>query len=155
MDGSTPPHAEPPPVSNPSSASLRLFSEQLPDEQPGLDLPQLAVLTRAFEQATGWQLRHEYSPTGPGEVWATTISDGNGGSAGRLVLSRAIPDEDDPGHEPAVSVDLQRARPLALAIGQMLGDMNGLRRAVWQREAELAAGVPVAARANDEPHLAE
>jgi serine phosphatase RsbU (regulator of sigma subunit) len=46
-------------------------------------------------------------------------------------------------------------RPLALEIGELLGEINRLRRAVWHREAELAAGVPVATRPDEQPHLAE
>src|SRR6185503_3808708 len=47
------------------------------------------------------------------------------------------------------------ARRLALAMGNLLGEMNRLKRALWEREAELAAGVPVAKRTDNEPHLAE
>ncbi|HMC12276.1 MAG TPA: SpoIIE family protein phosphatase, partial [Pirellulaceae bacterium] len=55
----------------------------------------------------------------------------------------------------ATSIDLHQARPLALAIGGLLSEINQLRQAVWHREAELAAGVPVAAREENEPHLAD
>src|SRR5262245_44568210 len=53
------------------------------------------------------------------------------------------------------AVELAQARPLALALGGILGEVNRLRRALWEREAELAAGVPVASRPDEEPHLAE
>lgn len=143
-------------MTNPSSVPLRLFVEQPPDEQPGLDLPQFAALARAFEKATGWQLRCEHAPAVPGEVWSTTLAAGQGNAFSRLVLARGnIANETDRGGADAPPLDLQLARPLALALGDMLGELNHLRCAVWQREAELAAGVPVAIRAEGEPHLAE
>ena len=36
-----------------------------------------------------------------------------------------------------------------------MGELNRLRHAVFEREAELAAGVPVSIRPDEEPHLAE
>ena len=93
-------------------------------------IAQLGPLCRAFEQATGWQLRHEQAPAGLGEVWSTTI-DGHGQPAGRLVLSSAQRDDDS--DAAAGSIDLHQARPLALAIGGLLNEINQLRQAVWHR----------------------
>jgi phosphoserine phosphatase RsbU/P len=123
------------------------------DEASALSIPQFAPLCSAFERATGWQLRLENSPAGIGEAWSTTI-DNCGRSAGRLVLGPPQ-HADRRGPSAAVTVDLQAARPLALAIGGLLGEINRLRQEVWQREAELAAGVPVASRQGEQPHLAE
>src|SRR5262245_15127338 len=133
------------PVTDKSTAHLRLHVEEVPG-QPALALPQLAPLCRAFEQATGWQRRCEQSPAGLGEAWSMAI--GGGQLAGRLVLAEPSRDETD-------ALELAQARPLALAIGGLLGEINRLRCELWQREAELAAGVPVAARPDEEPHLAE
>ena len=139
-------------MNNPSPAQLRLHVEERCDEQPVSSPAELAPLLRAFEQATGWQLRYEPSPAGLGEVWSTTIDGGAGQAAGRLVLATAPA----PASEVAcTATDLQQARPLALAIGNLVSEINRLRHALWQREAELAAGVPVASRPNEEPHLAE
>ena len=135
-------------VTKKSTAHLKLHVEELPPGAPSLDspdVPQLATMCRAFEQTTGWQLRHEVTQSGLGEAWSAPISGG-----GRLILSAAI--EGD-GSRPAV--ELAQARPLALALAGLLGEMNRLRRALWEREAELAAGVPVSSRPNEEPHLAE
>lgn len=67
---------------------------------------------------------------------------------GRLVLRQA----DGDGGEAAATEKTDRrdayptnVRPLAMEIASLLGEINRLRRAVWHREAELAAGVPVAA----------
>ena len=137
-------------MTQPSPAALRLFVEELPDQPAALEPPQLASLARAFEQATGWQLRYEHGPAVPGEVWSTTIDTFGRQRESRLVLT-ASPTESD--H--SATLDLHRARPLALAVGGLLGELNRLRHAVFEREAELAAGVPVSIRPDEEPHLAE
>jgi serine phosphatase RsbU (regulator of sigma subunit) len=133
-------------VTQPSPARLRLHVEEAA-ETLNPALPPLAPLCQAFEQTTGWELRFEKSPPGIGEVWSTAI-----GSeplpAGRLVLAVA-----DHGMQSA-AIPLAAARPLALAIGGLLGEIHRLRGELRHREAELAAGVPVTARP-DEPHLAE
>jgi serine phosphatase RsbU (regulator of sigma subunit) len=142
-------------VSNKSAAHLKLHVEDPPARLPDLaesDEPHLAALWSAFEQATGWQLSPRRAGGEPGEVWSAPIDSGDGTAAGRLALSPAAPVDDE---APAEPMPLASARPLALAIGGLLGELNRLRRAVWQREAELAAGVPVASRPGDEPHLAE
>src|SRR3954451_5418630 len=74
-------------VSSKSTAQLRLHTEQV-DEQPSVGLAELDPLCRAFETATGWQLRYEASPVGLGETWATPLDPG-GKTAGRLAL---VPD---------------------------------------------------------------
>src|SRR5439155_8666429 len=119
-------------------------------------------LLLAFEKAVGWHLRFEQNPVGIGEAWSTPIDGGNG-PVGRLVLSPPHLPESTSRSElraigprgPGASDDLSQARPLALAIAGFLGELNRLRHAVWQREAELAAGVPVTAKNDDEQHLAE
>ena len=136
---------------------LRLHIEEVPDEQLACAIPQIAPLCAAFEKATGWQLRYEQSPAGHGEAWSTVI-ESHGQQVGRLIL--AAPHKDngsrDNGSKGANhSLDLHQARPLALAIGSLLTEISHLKQAVWQREAELAAGVPVAARRDEEPHLAD
>ncbi len=47
----------------------------------------------------------------------------------------------------------EHVRPLALEIGTLLSELSKTRHALWQREAELAAGVPVTVQP-DETHLA-
>jgi phosphoserine phosphatase RsbU/P len=134
---------------------------EAPDDQPPLHLPQLESLCQAFERATGWTMGYDQGAGALGEAWSATIDDGRGQTAGRLVLSAAPPcrANDGPrsksGESPLQPIDLQAARPLALAVGGLLGEVNRLRRALWLREAELAAGVPVTSRPATEPHLAD
>ena len=142
-------------MANKSSAHLKLHVEELPAPAPTLaggELPQLVPLCRAFERATGWQLRCAQFPGELGEAWSAPIPGEAGPAAARLALYPAIPTSEAAAAE---SLELAQVRPLALTIGNLLGEINRLRHALWQREAELAAGVPVAARPNDEPHLAE
>jgi len=139
-------------VTSHQATPLRLHVEEHPDEQLSSSIPQIAPLCSAFEKATGWELRYEQSPAGLGEAWSTTI-EAHGQQAGRLIL--AAPRLREGGTAHATGIDLHQARPLALAIGSLLTEISRLKQAVWQREAELAAGVPVAARPNDEPHLAD
>jgi phosphoserine phosphatase RsbU/P len=139
-------------VTKKTATQLRLHVEQHPDEQPVLPITQLGSLPSAFEQATGWQLRLEQRPSGPGEVWSTTIQS-YGRSTGRLVLGAPKPSDSARGTK--VGTAIEEVRPLALAIGGLVNEIHRLRHAVWQREAELAAGVPVASRSAEEAHLAE
>src|SRR4030095_5808898 len=109
----------------------KLHAEDLPPGAPTLaeaEVPQVAVLCRAFEQTTGWQLRHELAQGGLGEAWSAPIAGG-----GRLVMSASDAGEARP------AVELAQSRPLALALAGILGEVNRLRRALWEREAELAA----------------
>ena len=132
-----------------TAAHLKLHVEDLPPSAPTLaeeELPEFGALCRAFEQTTGWQLRHESAQSGLGESWSAPIHGG-----GRLVMSPGLASTSN--SQPAV--ELSQARPLALALAGILGEMNRLRRALWEREAELAAGVPVSSRPDEEPHLAE
>ncbi len=51
-------------------------------------------------------------------------------------------------------LELGKARQLAEAMAEVLEELQQTRRALVEREAELAAGVPVAARRDEEAHLA-
>jgi phosphoserine phosphatase RsbU/P len=139
-------------VTSKSSSKLRLHVEDQAAPRPTPADGPLASLRDAFERATGWELRLEQTPSGFGEAWSTTV-ESIGQPASRLVLS-APQGGEGPGSN-TVAAELTQVRPLALTIANLLGEINRLRHAVWQREAELAAGVPVALRKDEEPHLAE
>jgi sigma-B regulation protein RsbU (phosphoserine phosphatase) len=131
---------------NPSA--LKLHIEELPAEGPQLAGDAGFVqLSEAFARATGWQLQyHPGCVDDCGERWSAPISGGADGHHGRLALVPTASTN---------KIELESARPLALAIANLLGDVNQTRLALWQREAELAAGVPVAVRADEKLHLAE
>jgi phosphoserine phosphatase RsbU/P len=63
-------------------------------------------------------------------------------SARRLPVARRQP------------MHLESARVLASALAGMLGELMQTRQALWEREAELAAGVPLVPHPEEEKHLA-
>lgn len=111
------------------------------------------ALCEAFQDATGWDLRFE-EEAGPetNELWSATINQ-PGGKQSRLVVDRPFSNDAAAPSEIASLLAFDHVRPLALAIGSLLGELAETRHALWQREAELAAGVPVNAKP-DEEHLA-
>ena len=140
------------PVTHPSPARLRLHVEEVP-EQPAL------ACAAARPAVPGLRASHRLAAPlravagGPGRSLVHDDRRRRTQPSGRLVLAEPTRDQRQRGR--IAAIDLQQARPLALAIGGLLGEINRLRGELWQREAELAAGVPVAARPDEEPHLAE
>ena len=59
-----------------------------------------------------------------------------------------------PADFPALQSDSRSVQRLAGSIADVLGELLETRRAVWQREAELAAGVPLVPHREEEKHLA-
>ncbi|MEX2026507.1 MAG: GAF domain-containing SpoIIE family protein phosphatase, partial [Pirellulaceae bacterium] len=112
----------------------------------------LAEICRSFEQATHWRMTYVSDSKAASETWSATVEGEDGSPAGRLVIEPTTVAE---GTSAARPCDLEQARPLALAVARMLSENNRLKRAVWEREAELAAGVPVTARPDEEAHLAQ
>lgn len=123
-------------------ANLRLYAE------PSVRTPRapaapasLPDVLQAFGRVTGWPLHY---------------------AAGQLTLGPRC-DEAAAGHEAptewigsrsAAPVAFEAARALATALGGMLGEVLSLRCAVFEREAELAAGVPLVPNPAETEHLA-
>lgn len=112
----------------------------------------LADCCRAFEAGTGWRL--EVVPgkppaQDPSLVWTAPVDPGVGTSPGHI---RLLSDAVNRGARPQVA--LPAAKELAGALAGVWNELLRTRRALWQREAELAAGVPVAARPDEQQHLA-
>jgi hypothetical protein len=105
---------------------------------------ELAPLCRAFQEVTGWSLRLEpYSADGERDA----SGDSSSQYAFRLEPSR---DETDP-----LPIELYKARSLATSVVALVGALEETRDAVWHREADLAAGVPVTSHTREEEHLAQ
>lgn len=128
---------------------LKLHREESslePADAQATDQATVDFLCQAFERATGWSLRYE-------PATASHLS-GEGASAAEngagLILSPAKRGDGAPARVPR-----QQVEHLAAAIAITLGELESLRAALRQREAELAAGVPVAARPDEAQHLAE
>jgi hypothetical protein len=113
------------------------------------DLAALERLCHAFTNATGWQL--EYA-TGSAPkaltnlMWSAPVNPGVGTSPGHIRLLNL---EGDVSLNDRAVLALEQAAPLAEAIGQMWGEVLTTRHALWQREAELAVGVPLVVRSDD------
>ena len=134
------------------SRHLSLLADSVPARQeatvPSQHAGSFEQLARAFAQASGWELKLDGALTDIGEVWSAPIENAENESRSRLSLLTN-------GESSSWRLPLERVRPLALAVANMLSEQTRLRRAICQREAELAAGVPVAARPEDGAHLAD
>ena len=131
---------------------LRLFSERpagLP-EPDALQLPSLGELCGAFERATGWSLRYVSGPA-PRDVheltWSAPVTPGVGASLGHLRIEAAS--------GPGPAADLRDARELAVEVAGVLARLVRTEHVLWQREAELAVGVPLFEDHREPEHLAQ
>lgn len=145
-------------VTKPLPNYPRLYREAPPEPAPrgGDHWPGLDKLCRAFERATGWPL--ECMPGEPPAkdvklVWSAPDEAAAAGTQVHVGLaSRA---DDAPPPPRAAQVELPSAVELAVTLGELLAEVGQLRRALWRREADLAAGVPVSPHRNTPQHLAE
>jgi serine phosphatase RsbU (regulator of sigma subunit) len=102
---------------------------------------------RSFEHATGWKLILQEVATP--EQGRRGLSDQRG-----LRASVAPPAPTNAGTGDNSSIELPRARALASAFAEVIQQLHQTQLELRRREAELAAGVPVRRRRNEEQHLA-
>jgi GAF domain-containing protein len=120
------------------------------------DLAGLTGICRAFEQATGWRLEVDTAGESSEQtnlMWSAPVNPGVGNSPGHIRLFSA---ETHAGrHTPRIP--LEPASMLAAALGDLWGELLATRHALGQREAELASGVPLIVRTDDDesPPMAE
>lgn len=134
------------PKNIPNYLKLHLEPAAEPAASEITELGNVERLCKSFAKATGWNLRYE-----PGAKRASGTSPASAQANGAgLLLTPAIKTDEDP--RPRVA--RQDVEPLATAIAILLGELEQTRQALWQREAELAAGVPIVQRDNEEAHLA-
>ena len=141
-------------VAEPKTQHLRLYTDGSSEPVcPQVDtMASLPELLRAYEQTTGWSLRYRSGPAPrrPNSLtWSAPANPGVGVTPGHFTLDRAA----DPRGE-RVAVDRAAACELAAAVTAMLDELIETRHALWQREAELAAGVPLVRHADEQQHLA-
>ena len=104
----------------------------------------------AFADATGWRLEYrrgaaKHRSTSP--QWSAPVNPGVGASPGHLRLT-AVGDRAGKRLErPAVEL-------LAAAVANLYSELAATRQALRQREAELAAGIPVTVRPDDSSRFA-
>ncbi len=110
------------------------------------DVRGLETICRVFESTTGWKLDYREQEAPPtSAVWSMALG-GEAQEAGHIVLARS---------ETANSASpLQQIQPLAQAIGSLVDELLAAQRAIWHREAELAAGIPVTLRPEEQRTLA-
>ncbi|HUT08954.1 MAG TPA: SpoIIE family protein phosphatase [Thermoguttaceae bacterium] len=137
--------------------NLKLYAEQPPEvAPPKVDaLDSLGQLLGGFRQATGWSLQYVDGPPTSrpsGLTWSAPVNPGVGATLGHLRLEPV--DSKQAGPE-RTSVDADSARALAAGVAAMLNELSETRHALWKREAELAAGVPLVPHCDEEKHLAE
>lgn len=105
----------------------------------------LAAVCDAFSASTGWTLEYRNEEKTPSADWSMDLGDGVQ-EFGQLFL---FPADSDKGTLP-----LERVQPLAQAVGRLTNEWLKAQSALWQREAELAAGIPVTLQPSERRRLA-
>jgi serine phosphatase RsbU (regulator of sigma subunit) len=145
-----------------NSKGLKIFQEASREAaQPTIQgVGSLPEVLRAFRRATGWSLQYLTQPipdnrsAGPANqptdlTWSAPVNPGVGATLGHFRIEPVGPPE----AQGTKRLDSKAARELASALTGMLGELLRTQHALWQREAELAAGVPQVPRPQEE-HLA-
>lgn len=137
---------------------LKLYTEQHPnDARPSAEVVAcLPDLLYAFQTVTGWSLEYvtgAASKHSEGLTLAIPVDSGRDAPAGHLRLQPFgdVRPGDAGDQQP---VERSAARLLAASMADMLGELVATRYALWRREAELAAGIPVVPHREEEKHLA-
>lgn len=156
--GGVPPRSKPPsgkPVTKPSLNYLKIYQQQTLDaRRPDIEsMASLSAVAAAFRAATGWSLRFPRGPkpTHPTEhASSAPVNPGVGTPPGHALLDpvRSASAATEP------RIDRQAAERLAEAIGALVSEDLKAQHALWQREAELAAAVPVVVRPGQGKHFA-
>lgn len=110
---------------------LHIADEPVAPPSPSIATETFGSIAKAFEVATGWSL------------------DGKPDC-----LAIHAPPKHEEESNAASSIERWRAAELADAIAGLFVKLDTLQAAVWQREAELAIGVPVSTKRQEEKHLA-
>lgn len=140
---------------NPIPPYLRIHPENPPAaEKPDVEaITSLENVCRAFQETTGWNLRYVDRPYNGSDfdlLWSAPVNPGVGAAPGHLRIEVGPSDRMDG----RGGLELEAASELAEAIASMLGDLVRAEHVLWQREAELAAGVPVVEREGGQLQLA-
>jgi len=150
---------------------LKIYTEKPPegfDPRLGAMKP-LRRLCRALRKLTGWKISYVPEERRPGGQpagsalserrsggsrptrWSAPVSPGDGTTLGHLRLDPPKSARD----AEAKPADARTVRELAESVAGLLGELAQARRALWLREAELAAAVPVVPHPCEQAHLAE
>ncbi len=141
-------------VAKPSANHLRIFREEAgrTDRSESVLVGSMPEVQRAFQELTGWSLRYQSGPAPKnptGLTLSTPVTPGRGMPPGHLRLTPVGPEASSQADDPSDEI-----RRMGSALGGMLAELLGTNHALWLREAELAAGVPVVAAPDESEHLA-
>lgn len=145
-------------VTRRTAAHLRLHVEEVSQAKyPSLDeVRGLGSLCNSFRRLTGWSLQcRQEAAANPKDAWSRPVSMPDAGHT--WVVSLDAADEFTAGNRlvPAARCDREAAEELAGSIADLLDELHQSQYALWQREAELAASVPVTPHPDEQTHLAE
>lgn len=109
-------------------------------------------LFQSFHLATGWNLRLAPNDATPlPDVWTKPLDH----DPQRLELLKPDALDETSTSTSKRCLSKAKAQTIAGGLADMLDKLSVTRRNLWQREAELAAGVPVALRPSEPKHLAD
>jgi serine phosphatase RsbU (regulator of sigma subunit) len=139
---------------------LKLHVEAVPggDARTAAPLSTLDAVCSAFQRATGWPLR--YVPRAERRSAVPPRSADPASHSAEAAAPCLVIDEATVEAQPSESaelpprIDRERVKPLVSALCELLSQFEHTRHTLWQREAELAAGVPVVADGDEAAHLA-
>jgi phosphoserine phosphatase RsbU/P len=143
-------------VNRPIPSHLQIRSVETDDLlRPDLaDISCLGELCQAFAEATGWPLRYvpEPEPSEPLDLlWSAPVNPGVGETPGHLRIdfcgSSTVYE--------SMRSDWHAVERMAGALGELVNELFAARRALRDREADLAAAVPVKQHADEQRHLAD
>jgi serine phosphatase RsbU (regulator of sigma subunit) len=144
-------------VSGNTASHLRLHVEDLPrPKRPQLDeVASMGQLCDAFLRATGWTLRYVVGDQPAGDVaWSNPVGNSEGDPRGYLTLQQGNTPDGSAIAQAAPGISAERVFEFSASLAKLLNELHHTRIALWQREAELATGVPVTPHADEQAHLA-
>ena len=139
---------------------LKLHTEETPvlPDFPTAAPDLLAGLSDALLQATGWSMQYfNEAASIPGDTDESVDSDASEAlnipvfDTGQQPLGQFLIKPDPTRKTTATS---REAKQLASAIGGLISALEESRETVWKQEAELATGIPVSVRKDEETHIA-
>ena len=141
--------------SNQSYPKLHVESTAEAETDIAVVVPGLDNFCRAFEEVTGWSLGQAGRSASDHSASSSWLLPAAAEDCG-LVLkpaNRAAGDSSSSGaaNQP---LELGQARQLAESMSEVLQELQETRKALSEREADLAAGVPVTSRPDEATHLA-
>ncbi len=126
----------------PTTPQLRLHTEETTQRPEFEEFQSLGKITDSLTDSIGWRFAYRPSVDEQTDGWDRQRK------TGRVIVESALSGQGEP------KTSHRNAERIAESLTSVLDELDRTRHAVWQLEAELAAGVPVAARQDEANHLA-